>query len=98
MPDRARSANQEQRNACPGDLWSAVAGLSGEQLHTIIDPAQRSPKPATDQASFRARVVEVFGNVAGFESTPPSESMLRELWEKYRSTRSPFSQGRISPA
>ncbi|WP_427309518.1 hypothetical protein [Cupriavidus sp. H39] len=98
MPDHAPSAAPDPCNAGPEDLWSAVAALSGEQLHTIIDPARQSPKPAPDPASFRARVVEVFGNVAGFEFTPPSEPMLLELWEKYRSTLSPFSGGRIAPA
>ncbi|QQX85922.1 hypothetical protein JJQ59_08450 [Cupriavidus necator] len=70
--------------AKPDSLWSAIAELSGEQLHTIIDIAQRSPKATTDMASFRARILGVFGNVAGFETTPPSEPMLQELWERYR--------------
>ncbi|WP_439671658.1 hypothetical protein [Cupriavidus necator] len=76
--------------ARPDSLWSAVAELSGKQLHTIIDIAQRSPKATTDMASFRARILGVFGNVAGFDITPPSESMLQELWERYRSTLSSF--------
>jgi hypothetical protein len=74
--------------AKPDSLWSAIAELSGEQLHTIIDIAQLSPKATTDMASFRARILGVFGNVAGFEITPPSESILQELWERYRSTLS----------
>lgn len=74
--------------ARPADLWSAIAELSGEQLHTIIDIAHLSPKVTTDMASFRARILGVFANVPGFEATPPSASILHALWDKYRTTLS----------
>ncbi|RWA54177.1 hypothetical protein AU476_11050 [Cupriavidus sp. UYMSc13B] len=76
--------------AKPDSLWSAIAELSGGQLHTIIDIAHSSPKATTDMASFRARILGVFADVAGFEITPPSESILQALWERYRSTLSSF--------
>lgn len=76
-----------QSYAKPGDLWSAIAELSSEQLHTIIDIALASPKGPTDLASFRHCILHVFKNVAGFESTPPSESILLKLWDKYRALR-----------
>ncbi|WP_354687669.1 hypothetical protein [Cupriavidus necator] len=68
----------------PDDLWAAIAALSGEQLHTIVDIAPASPNAPTDLASFRDRILGVFGNVAGFDSTPPSESVMQALWETYR--------------
>ncbi|MBP0618641.1 hypothetical protein [Cupriavidus consociatus] len=71
-------------SASPDDLWSAIAGLSAGQLHTIIDIASASPEPTTDLDAFRRRVLGVFGNVAGFAPAPLPESVLRELWEKYR--------------
>ncbi|MCY1227265.1 hypothetical protein D9M68_391350 [compost metagenome] len=70
--------------ASPDDLWSAIAGLSAEQLHTIIDIAGASPEPTGDLDAFRRRIVGMFGNVAGFASAPPPESILRQLWERYR--------------
>ncbi|MEM5428674.1 hypothetical protein [Cupriavidus oxalaticus] len=70
--------------ASPDDLWSAIAGLSAEQLHTIIDIANASPEPTTDLDAFRRRILGVFGNVAGFAPAPPPESVLRQLWERYR--------------
>ncbi|MBF6987348.1 MULTISPECIES: hypothetical protein [Cupriavidus] len=70
--------------ASPDDLWSAIAGLSAEQLHTIIDTASASPEPTMDLNAFRRRILGMFGNVAGFAPAPPPESVLRELWEKYR--------------
>ncbi|WP_455288223.1 hypothetical protein [Cupriavidus necator] len=76
-----------QPYAEPGDLWSAIADLSSEQLHTLVDIALASPKVPTDLASFRDRILGIFENVAGFDSTPPSESILQELWGKYRLTR-----------
>ncbi|AQV93898.1 hypothetical protein BJN34_08340 [Cupriavidus necator] len=76
--------------AKPDDFWSVIAELSGEQLHTILDIAHLSPKVTTDMASFRARILGVFENVAGFEITPPSESILRALWERYCATLSPL--------
>jgi hypothetical protein len=72
--------------ASPDDLWTAIAGLSAGQLHTIIDIASAGPEPTADLDSFRRRVVGIFGNVAGFASAPPPESVLRELWEKYGSS------------
>lgn len=68
----------------PDDLWSAIADLSSAQLHTIVDIALVSPNAPTDLASFSERILRVFGNVAGIDSTPPSKSLLQALWDKYR--------------
>ncbi|MCO4864376.1 hypothetical protein MKD38_22070 [Cupriavidus sp. WGlv3] len=69
----------------PEDLWRAIAALSAGQLHTIIDIDRASPGPTADLDSFRRRIARVFGNVAGFAATPPPpESIVREMWEKYR--------------
>lgn len=68
----------------PEDLWRAIAALSAGQLHTIIDVDPASPEPTCDLDSFRRRIAGVFGNVAGFASAPPPESIVREIWEKYR--------------
>lgn len=71
-------------SASPEDLWCAIAGLSAEQLHTILDIANASPGPTEDLDSFRRRIAGVFANVAGFAPAPPPEPIVREIWEKYR--------------
>lgn len=79
MPDVARTLSS------PEELWRAIAGLSAGQLHTIIDSAHAAAEPMADLDSFRRRIAGVFGNVAGFAPAPPPESIVREMWEKYRS-------------
>ncbi|AGW94356.1 hypothetical protein N234_30412 [Ralstonia pickettii DTP0602] len=85
-----------QAGSASDDMWSAIAELSSEQLHTIVDISLTPPNPLTDLASFRDHVLGIFENVAGFESTPPPESIMNKLWTTYR--RTPVVRSGPTPA